>query len=56
MKKKRLKLSQLLKKADQAIREAVRETLLDHKRKGLPIYVLQNNKVVRIPAHRIHPR
>jgi hypothetical protein len=56
MKHKHLKLSPLFKKAEQALRIAVAKTLADHKLKGLPIFIWQENKVVRIPARRIHAR
>ncbi len=56
MKHKHLRISPLLKKAERALRIAVAKTLEDHKRKGLPIFIWQENKVVRIPPHRIYPR
>ncbi len=53
MKKKRLKLPLILKKAEQALKMAVRETLLEHKQKGLPIYIMEHNKIIQIPAKQI---
>ncbi|MCY3766062.1 MAG: hypothetical protein OXH06_11635 [Gemmatimonadetes bacterium] len=38
---------------DDALREAVRKALLQHKRKGNPIATWRNGKVVWIPAHQI---
>ncbi|MCG3132001.1 MAG: hypothetical protein FLDDKLPJ_02811 [Phycisphaerae bacterium] len=38
---------------DQAMRDAVRDALLDHKRTGDPIVVWQDGKVVWIPADQI---
>ena len=37
-------------KAFQALKEAVREVVEDHKRTGRPLYVWRNNKVVAISA------
>ena len=53
MKKKRLKLAPILKKAEQAIKAAVRATLREHKQKGLPIYIMEHNKIVQIPAKQL---
>ncbi len=53
MKKKPLKLPLLFAKAEKALKIAVKEVLAEHRLRGLPIYVWQNNKVVKIPAHRI---
>lgn len=55
MRKKGKKLSPLLEKADRALQIAVAKVLKEHKRQGLPIYVWQDNKVVRIPPQRIRP-
>jgi hypothetical protein len=38
---------------DKALRMAVRETLLRHKKAGVPIVVCRRGKVVRIPANKI---
>lgn len=47
------KLDTYSKNAEKALREAVREALIDHKRTGDPVYVWENGKVVKIPAHKI---
>jgi len=39
--------------AEKALKVAVSKVLKDHRLKGLPIFVWQENKVVRIPANRI---
>ena len=36
--------------AEEALKEAVRELILDHKQQGNPIAVWRNGKVVQIPA------
>jgi hypothetical protein len=56
MVRKNLHPTEMMKKARKAIREAVRKTLLDHKAKDLPIFIWQNNHVVRVPAKRIYLR
>lgn len=38
---------------DRAMREAVRQALLRHKRLGQPIVVWENGQVVEVPADRI---
>ena len=38
------------------MKAAVRQVMVEHKEKGLPIYIWQHNKVVRIPANRISIR
>jgi hypothetical protein len=53
MKAPRLAMPEILKKAERAMKAAVRQVMIEHKAKGLPIYVWQHNKVVRIPARRI---
>ncbi len=50
------KLPRIIELADQAIRKAVRQVMIEHKAKDLPIFVWQQNKVVRIPARRISIR
>lgn len=49
-------MSPLLKKAEEAMKAAVRQVMIDHKQKKLPIYILQKNKIVRIPPQRIKIR
>ena len=56
MKTPRLVMPEILKKAEKAMKAAVRQVMVEHKEKGLPIYVWQHNKVVRIPANRISTR
>ena len=56
MVRKNLQPTSMMKKARKAMIAAVRKTLLDHKTKGLPIFIWQNNHVVRIPAGRISLR
>lgn len=53
MKKKELKFPALFVKAEKALKLAVKEVLKEHRLRGLPIYIWQNNKVVKIPPHRI---
>jgi len=43
----------MIKKTRQAIKEAVRKTLSDHKAKGLPIFIWKDDRVTRIPAQQI---
>jgi hypothetical protein len=54
--KRSAKLPRIIELADRAIRKAVRQVMIEHKEKRLPIFVWQHNKVVRIPAHRISTR
>jgi hypothetical protein len=50
--KPRLVMPAILKKAELAMKAAVRQVMIDHKQKSLPIYIFQHNKVVRIlPQH-----
>ncbi len=56
MKSSRLAMPEILKKAEKAMKAAVRQVLIEHKEKGLPIYIWQHNKVVRVPVHRIPTR
>lgn len=41
---------------EQALKEAVAEAIAEHKRKGIPIAILRNGRVVRIPAEQIEVR
>jgi hypothetical protein len=43
----------LAAKAEKAIKEAVNEAMIDHKRTGDPIAVWKNGKVAWIPARKI---
>jgi hypothetical protein len=42
--------------AEQALKEAVAEAILDHKRKGIPIVVWRDGKVVEIASDQIEVR
>ena len=53
MKAARLKMPEILKKAEKAMKAAIQQVMIEHKQKGLPIYVLEHNKIVRIPPHRL---
>jgi hypothetical protein len=53
MKKTSKKLPAFVQLADKAIKVAVSKVMAEHKRQGLPIFIWQENKVVRIPAQRI---
>jgi hypothetical protein len=50
------KMPEILKKAERALQIAVRKVWAEHRLRGLPVYVWQHNKVVRIPANRIPSR
>ena len=43
----------LSKKAEKAIKKAVRGVIADHKMRGEPLIVWKNGKVVKIPAQRL---
>ena len=51
--KKKLKFLPIFKKAEAALRLAAEKTWQEHKRLGLPVFVWEHNKVVRIPPHRL---
>jgi len=53
MKKTSKKIPELMLKAEKALKLAVKGALEEHRLRGLPIYVWQNNKVIKIPANRI---
>ena len=42
-----------VQQAEQALREAVREVILDHRRTGDPLVLWRHGKVVKVPAHRV---
>ena len=44
------KIHALADLAERALKEAVRETIKDHKRTGDPIAIWRNGKVAKIPA------
>ena len=50
---KKLEGEALSKKAEQAIKKAVRGVIIDRKMRGEPLIVWQNGKVVKIPAQRL---
>ena len=43
-------------KAKEALRKAVAEAFAEHRRNGVPIAILDNGKVVRIPPDQIEVR
>jgi len=50
---KPFKIPTLVKDAERALQQAVKKVWEEHRLRGLPLYVWQNNRVVRIPARRI---
>jgi hypothetical protein len=56
MKKRRRTSFLLAYKAEEALRKAVAEAIAEHRRKGVPIAIWRNGKVVRIPAEQIEVR
>jgi hypothetical protein len=56
MRPKRHKMPEIFKKAEKAMKAAIRQVMIDHKEKGLPMYVWRNEKLIRIPANRISLR
>jgi ABC-type Mn2+/Zn2+ transport system ATPase subunit len=51
--KKTPKIPEIFQKATKAFKIAVKEVMKEHRLRGLPIYVLKDNKIVKIPPHRI---
>ena len=47
------KLTKLVALAEQALKKAVHETILDHKRTGDPLVIWRHGKVVRVPADQL---
>ena len=47
------KLTELDKKAEKAMRDAVKGVVLEHKKNGLPLAVWKEGKVVNISAKRL---
>lgn len=47
------KLPRIIELADRAIREAVRNVMIEHKQKNLPLVVWHNNRIVHIPPSRL---
>ena len=56
MKKRRRTSFLLAYKAEEALRKAVAEAIAEHRRKGVPIAIWRNGKVIRIPADQIEVR
>lgn len=46
----------LHKKAEQALKKAVEDTIRDHARTGDPVVIWRNGKVVQVPATQLLPR
>ena len=44
----------LSKKAEQAIKKAVRGVIIDRKMRGEPLIIWKNGKVVKVPAQRLN--
>ena len=44
----------LSKKAEQAMKKAVRGVIIDRKMRGEPLIVWKNGKVVKVPAQRLN--
>lgn len=44
------------RKAEQALKKAVAETIRDHARTGDPVVIWRNGKVVQVPAASLLPR
>ena len=53
MKKRKRTPPLLAYRAEEAFRKAVAEAIAEHRRKGVPIAIWRNGKVVRIPAEQI---
>lgn len=49
----KLDVYSLQKKADRALKRAIRLLIQDHKRTGQPVVVWQGGKVVKVPADRL---
>ena len=47
---KKLHIPKLARMAEEALKEAVRRTIEDHKRTGDPVVIWRNGKVVRVSA------
>lgn len=51
--RKKFRLSPLARAAEEALKEAVRETIQDHKRTGHPLAIWRNGKVMHVSADQI---
>ena len=56
MKKRERTPPLLAYRAEEALRKAVAEAIAEHQRKGIPIAIWRNGKVVRISADQIEVR
>jgi hypothetical protein len=54
MKKQPYRIPEIAKRAEKALRIAVSKVMQEHRSKGLPIFIWQKNRVVRISPRRIH--
>ncbi len=54
--RKLFKISPLAAESEKALKEAVRDAYIDHKRTGDPVAIWKNGKVVWIPANKIPAR
>ncbi|MBN4066001.1 hypothetical protein JYT51_01555 [Candidatus Amoebophilus asiaticus] len=46
-------LNDIVKKIDKGIKEAIKKTILDHKRTGHSIVISRNGKIIEIPPAQI---
>lgn len=53
---KKKTLPPLAIKAEQALKQAVRKVIIEHKQTGDPLVVWRDGKVVRIPASKLRVR
>ena len=51
--KKNSKDAQLNQKASQAMRQAVKKVIANHRRSGEPLIVWKNGKIVKIPSRQL---
>jgi hypothetical protein len=56
VKKEKETSSLLAYRAEEALRKAVAEAIVEHRRNGVPIAIWRDGKVVRIPADQIGVR
>jgi hypothetical protein len=56
MKKRSKKLPRFVQLADKAIKIAIIKVIAEHKLKRLPLFIWQENKIVRIPHDQISTR
>ena len=53
MKKKKIRISSIGRKAEKALQEAVSMVVKEHRRLGLPLAVMRKGKVAMVPADKI---